>query len=65
VWRYPSVFGNAKMTQDREMARWRGLPHHIVVLSAADNNPDSVCRVMHRHTLDRYKDAIELSADWN
>jgi sugar phosphate isomerase/epimerase len=29
-----------------------------------DNNPNSVCRLMRRYTLDRYKEAIELSADW-
>jgi len=30
-----------------------------------DNNPNSVCRIMRRYTLDRYKEAIALSADWN
>lgn len=29
-----------------------------------DNNPNSVCRIMRRYTLDRYKEAIELSAMW-
>jgi sugar phosphate isomerase/epimerase len=30
-----------------------------------DNNPNSVDRIMRRYTLDRYKEAIELSALWN
>ncbi|MFN7635151.1 MAG: sugar phosphate isomerase/epimerase family protein [Acetobacteraceae bacterium] len=29
-----------------------------------DNNPNSVCRIMRRYTLDRYKEAIALAADW-
>jgi len=29
-----------------------------------DNNPNSVCKIMRRYTLDRYKEAIELAADW-
>lgn len=29
-----------------------------------DNNPNSVCRIMRRYTLDRYKEAIDLSAEW-
>lgn len=29
-----------------------------------DNNPNSVCRIMRRYTLDRYKEAIQLSHDW-
>jgi len=29
-----------------------------------DNNPNSTCPIMRRYTLDRYKEAIELSADW-
>lgn len=29
-----------------------------------DNNPNSVCAKMRRYTLDRYKEAIDLAADW-
>jgi sugar phosphate isomerase/epimerase len=29
-----------------------------------DNNPNSVCPIMRRYTLDRYKEAIDLAADW-
>ncbi len=29
-----------------------------------DNNPNSVCPIMRRYTLDRYREAIELAADW-
>jgi len=29
-----------------------------------DNNPNSTCPIMRRYTLDRYKEAIELAADW-
>jgi sugar phosphate isomerase/epimerase len=28
-----------------------------------DNNPNSVCRIMRQYTLDRYKEAVQLSAD--
>jgi L-ribulose-5-phosphate 3-epimerase len=29
-----------------------------------DNNPNSVCRIMRQYTLDRYKEAVQLSVDW-
>ncbi|MBU8538529.1 sugar phosphate isomerase/epimerase family protein [Falsiroseomonas tokyonensis] len=29
-----------------------------------DNNPNSVCAKMRRYTLDRYREAIDLAADW-
>ena len=29
-----------------------------------DNNPNSVCRIMRQYTLDRYKEAVALAADW-
>ncbi|WJY21127.1 sugar phosphate isomerase/epimerase family protein [Fontisubflavum oceani] len=30
-----------------------------------DNNPNSTCPIMRRYTLDRYREAIDLSAEWN
>jgi sugar phosphate isomerase/epimerase len=29
-----------------------------------DNNPNSTCRLMRAYTLDRYREAIDLAADW-
>ena len=29
-----------------------------------DNNPNSTCRLMRRYTLDRYREAIDLAAEW-
>ena len=30
-----------------------------------DNNPNSVCGTMRRYTLDRYREAIDLAAEWS
>jgi L-ribulose-5-phosphate 3-epimerase len=66
---FPPHCWPADMTpkQKREIAKWldgEGCKITSFCYPLLDNNPNSVCRLMRRYTLDRYKEAIELSANW-
>lgn len=43
----------------------RGLKITSFCYPLLDNNPNSVDRIMRRYTIDRYREAIDLSAEWN
>jgi len=66
---FPPHLWPADMTpaQKREIASWldgEGARITSFCYPLLDNNPNSVCRIMRRYTLDRYKEAIALAADW-
>jgi sugar phosphate isomerase/epimerase len=61
---WPSDMGPAAR---REVKRWldgEGAAITSFCYPLLDNNPNSTCPIMRRYTLDRYKEAIVLGAEW-
>ncbi len=61
---WPSELTPAKR---REYKAWLGDSGSAITsfcYPLLDNNPNSVCAKMRRYTLDRYREAIDLAADW-
>ena len=54
----------AEKPELQALARRQGCASPRFCYPLLDNNPNSVCPIMRRYTLDRYKEAIDLAADW-
>jgi L-ribulose-5-phosphate 3-epimerase len=60
---WPSEMTPAQRRSFRQMLSDGGLKITSFCYPLLDNNPNSVCRIMRRYTLDRYREAIDLAAD--
>ena len=61
---WPSELGDAR----REVGTWldgEGARITSFCYPLLDNNPNATCKTMRAYTLDRYREAIDLAAEWN
>jgi sugar phosphate isomerase/epimerase len=61
---WPSELTPAKRREYRAWLADSGSAITSFCYPLLDNNPNSVCAKMRRYTLDRYREAIDLAADW-
>jgi sugar phosphate isomerase/epimerase len=60
---WPSEMTPAERRALKQMLSDGGLRITSFCYPLLDNNPNSVCRIMRRYTLDRYREAIDLATD--
>jgi sugar phosphate isomerase/epimerase len=62
---WPPELSAAQRREIRDFMDGEGLVFSSFCYPALDNNPNSVDKIMRDYTLDRYKEAFDLAAEWN
>ncbi len=61
---WPSEMSDADRRETADWLAGEGARITSFCYPLLDNNPNSTCRIMRRYTLDRYREAIDLAAEW-
>ncbi len=62
---WPPELTAAQRREIKDFMEGEGLVFSSFCYPALDNNPNSVDKIMRDYTLDRYKEAFDLAAEWN